>query len=203
MMLVESLCAQSRRASATRTYARATFSLAFSRFLDPFALRDSAFCALWSFFSARRRKRGLSIFRPSESTAKCARPRSIPISVSATGSGSSAVSTTNEAKYRPDASLTMVTLDGSDGRSRDQRTSISPILAKYRRPLGRIEKRPRVNRIACRLSLRDLNRGGSTFGPFRLPATEAKNARYAWYRSLNDCCNTTLCTSANHARSGV
>jgi len=32
----------------------------------------------------------------------------------------------------------------------------------------------RVNRIACRRSLRDRNRGGAIFGPFRFPVTEAK-----------------------------
>jgi hypothetical protein len=41
-----------------------------SRFLDPFCLRDSSRWAFFSFFSARRRNRGESIFVPSERTAK-------------------------------------------------------------------------------------------------------------------------------------
>ena len=34
-----------------------------------------------------------------------------------------------------------------------------------------------VNRMACRWSLRDRNLGGATFGPLRLPVTEAKKFR--------------------------
>jgi hypothetical protein len=44
-----------------------------------------------------------------------------------------------------------------------------------------------VNLTACRLSLRDRNRGGPTFGPFRFPVTEAKKFRYAAFRSASAC----------------
>lgn len=71
---------------------------ALARFADPFCLRDSARWALFSFFSALRRKRGLSILVPSESTAKCPNPRSMPTSLMVSGSGCSSTSTTNEAK---------------------------------------------------------------------------------------------------------
>jgi hypothetical protein len=57
-----------------------------------------------------------------------------------------------------------------------------------------------VNRIACLRSLRDRNRGAATFGPFRLPATEAKKFRYAVFRSARDCCRITADTSASQAR---
>src|SRR5690606_7959453 len=127
----------------------------------------------------------------------------MPTSVSVSGNGSPGTSTTKLAKYRPDASLITVTEDGSDGSWRDQRILISPILLTYRRPFDWIENLPRVNRIDCRLSLRDLNFGGPTGGPLRLPVTEAKNARYALFTSRIDCCSTTLGTSASRARSGV
>ena len=94
------------------------------------------------------------------------------------GNGSPAVSMTNDAKYRPAASLTTVTLDGSDGSERDQRTSTSQIFGRRSLPPRVIENRAFfVKRIACRLSLRDRNRGGATFGPFRLPVIEEKKVR--------------------------
>src|SRR5690606_32823937 len=115
------------RASATLAWAQATLTMAFFLLFDPFALRDRACCALRNRRSARRRNRGLSIFRPSDSTAKCDRPRSIPTSPVVSGNDSAAASTTNEAKYRPAASLITVTLEGSDGRRRVHFTFTSPI----------------------------------------------------------------------------
>jgi hypothetical protein len=53
---------------------------------------------------------------------------------------------TNEAKYLPAASLMTVTLDGAAGSSRDHRTSISPIFARYTVPPGRSVKALVVNR---------------------------------------------------------
>ncbi|WP_235965548.1 hypothetical protein [Micromonospora rubida] len=60
-----------------------------------------------------------------------------------------------------------------------------------------------VNRMACRLSLRERNLGGATLRPLRLPLIEAKKLRYAVFRSAKACCNTTDDTSESHARSGV
>ncbi|GGZ27939.1 hypothetical protein GCM10010365_55310 [Streptomyces poonensis] len=70
-----------------------------SLFFEPFVLRARARCAFFRRFSARRRKRGLSTFVPSERTAKWPRPRSIPTSGVVAGRASSGpVSMTNEAK---------------------------------------------------------------------------------------------------------
>ena len=81
-----------------------------------------------------------------------------------------------------------VTEDGPDGRSLDQRTSTSPIFGSRSFPAGVMANRAlRVNRIACRRSLRDRNRGGAIFGPFRFPVTEAKKFRYAVFRSARAC----------------
>jgi hypothetical protein len=80
--------------------------------------------------------------------------------------------------------LTTVTLEGSDGRSRDQRTVTSPIFGRRSFPPAVIEKRAfLVNRMACRLSFRDRKRGGATFAPLRLPVSEVKKLRYAVFRS--------------------
>ena len=153
---------------------------------------------------ARRRNLGLAAFRPSDRTAKCVSPRSIPVSTPDSGSGSPAAWTTKLAKYRPAASLITVTLDGSEGRSRDQRTAISPIFGSRSFPPGVTAKRAlAVNRIACRRSLRDRNRGGPALGPFRVPAAEAKKFRYAAARSASACCSTTADTSPSQARSRV
>lgn len=102
----------------------------------------------------------------------------MPTSAAVSGNGSMPASTTNEAKYRPAASLTTVTLDGSDGRRRDHFTVTSPIFGRRSFPPAVIENRAlRVKRIACRLSLRDRNRGAAMLGPLRLPDSEAKKLR--------------------------
>ncbi|MDH6579798.1 hypothetical protein P3T29_005486 [Kitasatospora sp. MAP5-34] len=89
-----------------------------------------------SFFSARRRNLGESIFRPSDRTAKRVSPGSMPTAASVGGSRSGAVSTTNDAKYLPAASLTTVTVDGTDGSARDQRTGTGPIFGRFSFPPG-------------------------------------------------------------------
>jgi len=96
------------------------------------------------------------IFRPSDSTANDVRPRSIPTSASAAGNRAASVAgpgpTTKLAKYRPAASLSTVTLAGSQGSGRDQRTSTSPIFGRRSFPPGVILNLAlAVNRTACRL----------------------------------------------------
>lgn len=94
--------------------------------------------------------RGLAIFWPLDRIAKWVSPRSMPTSAAVSGSGSSPASTTNDAKYRPAASLITVTDDGSAGSERDQRTATSPIFGRRSLPPAVIEKRAfLVNRIAC------------------------------------------------------
>jgi len=71
-----------------------------------------------------------------------------------------------------------VTLDGWPGSGRDHRTGTSPIFGSRSRPPGSTVNRAlAVNRIACRRSLRDRNRGGPTRGPFRSLFNEAKKFR--------------------------
>jgi len=176
----------------------------FGPLLLPFAVRLRACCALRSLRSARRRNLGLLTFRPSDRTAKWVSPRSIPVSVPASGSGSAAACTTKLAKYRPAASMITVTDDGCDGRSRDQRTGTSPIFGSRSFPPAQTLNRAlAVNRTACLRSLRDRNRGAATRGPFRVPVMEAKKFRYAAFRSARDCWSTTEETSPSQARSGL
>jgi hypothetical protein len=134
MIVVDSLCSQSRRVSPTRAWHFATLRRERSRFAEPRRRRASSFCAVRSFAAAFRAIRGASTFVPSDSTAKCVKPRSIPTSRPVGGSGASGTSTTNEAWYRPAASTVTVTDDGSDGRSRDQRAGTSPIPGSRNRP---------------------------------------------------------------------
>ncbi len=69
----------------------------------------------------------------------------------------------------------MVTLDGTDGSSRDQRTRTSPTLARYSLPawsakplrVSRIDWRPRLVRYLGRPTLR----------PLRLPDSELNQLR--------------------------
>ena len=81
-----------------------------------------------------------------------------------------------EAKYRPAASRITVTLDGSDGSVRDQRTGTSPIFGSRSFPPGYLE--PGVGGEPDRLPvvLRDRNRGGPIFGPFRVPLTRRRSS---------------------------
>ena len=131
-------------------------------------------------------------------------PTSVPDGGNRAASAAGPVSTANDAKYRPAASLITVTLAGSEGRSRDQRTSTPPTFGRRSRPAAVMVNRAfRVNRMACRRSLRDRNRGGATFGPFRLPTMDAKKFRYAAPRSASACWSTTADTSPSQARSGV
>jgi hypothetical protein len=75
----------------------------------------------------------------------------MPTTGATSGNAACLVCTTNEAKYRPAESLTMVTREGSDGRGRDQRTGTSPIFGSRSFPLGSTRKRAfAVNRMACR-----------------------------------------------------
>ncbi|WP_371653141.1 MULTISPECIES: hypothetical protein [unclassified Streptomyces] len=58
----------------------------------------------------------------------------------------------NEQKYRPEASLMTVTVDGTHGSRRDQRTFTGPILGRFSFPSSVIDHRAfAVNRTACRL----------------------------------------------------
>ena len=174
----ESLCSQPRRVFPTRAWQRATFRRARSRRAEPCCRRASSFCARASLAACFRAIRGASTFVPSDSTAKCVSPRSIPTSCCTGGSGWSGTSTTNEAWYRPAASTVTVTLDGSNGSSRDQRTGTSPIPGSRNRPAGSTRNRAAlVNRIACARSRFDRNRGAPSVRPFRAPVTEAKKLR--------------------------
>ncbi len=67
-----------------------------------------------------------------------------------------------------------------------------------------IEKRSeRVNRAVCRWSFFDLNRGGATVDPLRLPVFESSCALHAASKSRSACCSTPTGQSERNARSAV
>jgi hypothetical protein len=68
-----------------------------ARRFDPFVLAASAFCARASERALRRRCLGFSMTTPVDKTASLVRPRSIPTSLVAAGSGAAATSTTKDA----------------------------------------------------------------------------------------------------------
>jgi hypothetical protein len=109
--------------------------------------------------------------------------------------------TTNEAEKRPSVSRMTVTLDGTDGSWRDQRTWRSPTLATY--SLAPCKANPlRVSRIDWRPCL-VRNLGCPTLRPFRFPARESNQLRYARRASWHAWTSATEATSPSHARSGV
>lgn len=82
------LFTQSERESLIFSWICATLARAFTRLAEPFALRDSTRCARFSFRSSLRKNRGFSITFPPRKTAKSFSPRSMPVSASASASGS-------------------------------------------------------------------------------------------------------------------
>ena len=131
---------------ATLTCVRASRTRDFSFFLLP--LRFATVGPLHSpeLASARRRNCGDLITVPSDKTAKAVSPRSIPTSVSV-GRNRPMFDGWDQFRLRrsrstgPAASLTTVTDDGSDGSSRDQRTSMSPTFGSRSLPSGKILNR--------------------------------------------------------------
>ncbi len=98
----------------------------------------------------------------------------MPTSASTSGRCSGSTSTTKLAWYRPAASSTTVTDDGSAGSERDHFTRTSPIFARFSFPLPRMRNPLRENRNDCRASRFDLNTGRPTGRPARLPDFESK-----------------------------
>ena len=88
------------------------------------------------------------------------------------------------------------------GRTAGPCTPASP-RRRTSRPSVTANRALRVNRIACRVSLRDRNRGSPVRRPFRSSVSEAKKFRYAAFRSARACWRTTAETSPRHARCGV
>lgn len=143
-------------------------------------------------FSARRRKFGALTFVPSERTAKYVRPRSIPAVAPVTAGMAGSVSTRNEAKNLPAASIVTVTLDGTEGRRRDHLTPTSPIFARFSRPFSRGGNPFFEKRMDCRLSRFDRARGGAILGPFRFPVAEAKKFAHAVSRLRSADCKASV-----------
>src|SRR5512132_529184 len=95
----------------------------------------------------------------------------------------------------------MVTLDGTEGSSRDHRTRTWPTLATYSL-VPRRAKPLRVIRIDWRPCLLR-NLGCPTARPLRLRVRESSQFRWARRASWHAWTRATEATSVSHARSGI
>ena len=140
---VDSWWWNSRRASATRACALATLIRALPRFLVPFCLRDRSPLALLEFLlGPAQEPRGgdlPAVGQDREVGRARGRSRSPVLGRGQRRSGS-ALHDEAERRYRPAASLITVTVDGSDGSARDQRTGTSPIFGRRSFPPGVIRE---------------------------------------------------------------
>ena len=134
---VLALCRKSRRASATLACALATLTARFTRFADPRWHRASLRCHRFSCRSCRSQFLGCGTFSPVDSTAKWARPTSIPTLWPAAGSGAGpGASTWNVTNHRPAGSRATVTDVGSTpagSTSGHDQTNLSGALILARR----------------------------------------------------------------------
>ena len=73
---------------------------------------------------------------PSDSVAKAAMPRSIPVSWLVDGKGRMGTPAQEMATYHPSASRVLVTVFGVPSIGRDQRTPLRPIFERARKPLS-------------------------------------------------------------------
>src|SRR5664280_776411 len=95
-----------------------------------------------------------------------------------------------------------VTLDGTQGTTRDHTRRTSPTFATRTPPVVTL-KPLRVNRIQARWSLRDRNRGCPTLRPLPAPDRESNQFRYPRLASRNACTKATDATPPSHPRWGV
>lgn len=187
------LCRASWRQSAIFAWSRATFKRALARFFEPLAFllkrrwsstRRTAYLAVW---------RGLPDLNPVSVTNKYFKPTSMPTVEAVIGSDTGSNSQRQDTKYRPAASLVMVTVDGVDGNGRDQRTSNAVLLfAMYSLP-SRYLNALAVNSAACLWRL--LLKAGYAARPAKKLAKAV-----CWWRK--DCWSGTQETSFSQANSG-
>ena len=114
MIVVDSLWCQSRRGSATRACARGDLHDGLGPVLIPLCLRDSSCCNRLSFVSPGAGTSALTIFVPSDRTAKCGQPQ-VDTDLGSRPAAEDRLarcSRRTEAKYRPGASLMTVTETG-------------------------------------------------------------------------------------------
>ena len=170
-IVVDSLCSQSRRVSADPGVAARDLAAGALPVARALLAAGELPLAARSFAAALRAMRGRRPSGPSDSTAKCVRPRSIPTSRRPAGAAASGASTTNEAWYRPAASTVTVTETPRTAASRDQRTGTSPIPGSRSRPAAVTRNRAAlVNRIDCARSRFGTGTGARpAFGPSGCP----------------------------------
>lgn len=191
--LRDNLCRLSIRQSAILAWSFATFNLALARFLEPFFFLLNRRCNNAKRFAYFAVWRGLPVLNPLSVTNKSFKPISMPVIFAVTGSDFDSNSHKQDTKYRPDASLEIVTVEGVEGSSRLQRTESGLVLlAMYSLPL-RYLKALAVNSADCLWCLL-LN-----VGYLARPAKKLEKA-VCWWRRV--CCNGTQETSFSQVNSG-
>ncbi len=144
-----------------------------------------------------------SDLRPSDRTAKCASPRSMPSTGCVSGRAPGSVSTTKLVDVPAGRILVKVTLDGPDGKGRDQRTCTSPTFGRRSFPLGSTRKRAlEVNRSPVGDPC-GTGPGRRDFRPVACAADGGEEIAIGGVRSTSACCSTTEDTSVSQARSRV
>ena len=142
MSLRDSLCKLFRRQSAIFAWSRATFKRALARFFEPFCFLFNRRCSRANRFAYLTVWRGLPCLNPVSVMKRSLKPKSMPTVEVVIGSDTGSNSQRLDTKYRPAASLDTVTVDGTDGKVRDQRTSLS--LPDWARSYAQIDKRTLV-----------------------------------------------------------
>src|SRR5690606_3039432 len=194
---VDSLWRKSRRRSAIRAWTFATRRRAFSRFAEPFSLRDSSRCALARRARSRRSCRGLATFSPVARVTRLVMPASIPTAPVVAGAGAIRSSHSIDTNQRPALSRDTVTVVGTapSGSGRDQRMSNgSAIFASVSFP-SRNLKPERVYSADARDFFFDLKRG--------YLARLAKKFPNAVWRCRSACWSGTLDTSVRNPSSSA
>lgn len=126
--LRDNLCRLSIRQSTILAWRRATFKRALARFFEPFCFLLNLRCNTANRFAYLALCRGLPVLKPVSVTNKSFKPISMPTVETVIGSDTGSNSQRQDTKYRPAASLVIVTVDGADGNGRLQRTSNGSLL---------------------------------------------------------------------------
>ncbi|CAI2495609.1 Uncharacterised protein [Serratia liquefaciens] len=148
--LRDNLCKLSMRQSAIFAWSFATLNFALARLLEPFFFLLKRRCSSAKRFAYFSVWRGLPVLFPVSVTNKSFKPTSMPTVFTEIGSGFDSNTHKQDTKYRPDASLEIVILEGVEGRTRLQRTSNgSLLLAMYSLP-SRCLKAVFINVADCR-----------------------------------------------------
>ena len=206
MIVVESLCCQSRRASATLACALATLTTAFFRFADALLLAGQVLLhplelAAGAAQELRRgHLRAVGQHREMRQPQVDAAPRESDLRQRLVGGLHDERGEVPPRRIPDHRHRRRARRAGRATTAPPRRRSSAAAAARCRS-----DPEPGVGGEPDRLPvvLAGPEPGRGDLRPLRLPVIEAKKLRYAVFRSARACCNTTADTSPSHARSGV